>query len=76
MTKGTKGVDFLVIPCEVADKNKPSIRPRPTGPVKAEYGFTYYECPMCDQRYYTYHACAKHMGLVSNIMGNCTGRKK
>lgn len=69
------GVDYLEIPCHTDGPSK-SIRPdyifgqQRVGP----YGIWKYECPRCHERFYGYHAAAKHMGLVSNIMGSCDAR--
>jgi hypothetical protein len=69
-----RGVDYLVIPCK-PDEHK-GIRPDYIHGLnlRGPFGQYRYRCPRCNSMFYGYHAAAKHMGLVSNIMGNCNRR--
>lgn len=70
-----KGIDFFMVPCEPAsEKERDAPRPVYLGPDTGNPVPNRYACPRCGECYVTYSSCAKHMGLISNIMGNCKGR--
>lgn len=71
------GIDYLAIPCEIDpdERNKP----RPIyiyGTEESENNHFHYKCPKCGHKTVNYKACAYHMGLISNVMGNCPGTLK
>lgn len=59
------GVHYLAIPCEV-DGPSTKAHPKYLGP-----GEKHYECPRCGKQFVNYRPCAQHMGLISNVMGDC-----
>ncbi len=68
---------YLYIPCKVDGAKKNESVPQlvvKTGRLGKVLS-AHYECPRCGACRSTRQACAKHMGLVPNISGNCEGER-
>jgi hypothetical protein len=61
----------LVIPCRPAKKDSqlaPAYKVMMRGDTVR---FSWWECPRCFHRFRRRLSCCKHMGLITNIAGNC-----